>query len=67
MSGIYHVTWLQSGSYALDAVVVADSEQEAVEAIGYMHNPSKVMARRVGSADDALHIAPGTVLAQESL
>lgn len=67
MSGIYLVRWMQSGAYQLCAVVTADIQEQAIEAVGHMYQPTNIEAIRVGELDPACGISAPTVLAQESL
>lgn len=67
MTGIYHVQWNQSGRFALSAVVAAEIAEDAIKAVGYMHNPTDVRADRIGTLDPCSGFKPLDVIAQEGL
>jgi hypothetical protein len=64
MSAIYLVCWAQSGQFGLSAVVLANDEKQAIDAVS-MYEPENVKCIKVGEADKPA-VSP-QVICQESL
>ena len=64
MSSIYLVLWEQSGQFNLAAVVIANSELQAVDCLS-MHEPENIKCIKVGEACNPVELPQ--VICQESL
>jgi hypothetical protein len=64
MSGIFVVAWEQSGAFNLAAVVIANDEQQALEAI-HMYQPENIRCYMIGQAEK--QVSSAVVVCQESL